>query len=324
MTIGDGMCVYNNFDYSLNVQKMLNIKDGDLDVLLKLYNINKKTLDEMIASIREWYEKQPHLPQGQLHDRIILGHLISRGFSVEQSKEKIDNYFSARGRMPDLLGGRSPLLPNMEKYLKEGYWVVPPMRTKDNHRIMIFRILSPEMVVLDVARLGFLMGEYRLFNETSQGDHWIFDFSNATLNQALQFTPIIISKIYYHITQCYAIKMKGIHLVNVPSFGHSILALFKTIMKPKHKERLHLHEGFDKVFSVLPKEIFPKDLGGTADMTVKDICDTWYETLQSDTWKDFFANQEKNFHVDEAKRVTASKITDEFGVEGSFRKLELD
>lgn len=56
------------------------------------------------------------------------------------------------------------------------------------------------MVVLDVARLGFLMGDYRLFNETSQGDHWVFDFSNATLSHAMQFTPMLITKIYYHIT----------------------------------------------------------------------------------------------------------------------------
>ena len=61
------------------------------------------------------------------------------------------------------------------------------------------------MVVLDVAKLGFLMGDYRLFNETSQGDHWIFDFSNATLNHAMQFTPILMSKIYYHITVCFLI-----------------------------------------------------------------------------------------------------------------------
>lgn len=72
-----------------------------------------------------------------------------------------------------------------------------------NTPISSSRILSPEMVVLDVARLGFLMGDYRLFNETCQGDHWIFDFSNATLNHAMQFTPILMSKIYYHITVCY-------------------------------------------------------------------------------------------------------------------------
>ncbi|KAJ8711040.1 hypothetical protein PYW07_008282 [Mythimna separata] len=323
MTIGDGT-VYKNFDYSLNASKLLTVRDGDLEVLLKLYNINHKALEDMIKNIREWYEKQPHLPQGQLHDQMIVGHLKTRGFSVEQAKEKIDNYFSARVKMPDVLLGREPLSPLMDKYLKEGYWVVPPMRTKENHRVILFRIVNPDMTVLDVVKLGFLMGDYRLFNETTQGDHWIFDFSNATLSHAMQFTPILISKIYYHITSCYAIKIKGLHLINVPSFGYSILALFKKIMKAKHVERLHLYEGFDKIFKVLPKEMFPSDLGGTAKMTVQDISDMWYETLQSDTWKEFFANQDKNFTVDESKRTAASKISDSFGVEGSFRKLELD
>lgn len=70
---------------------------------------------------------------------MILGHLKTRGFSVEQTKEKIDNYFSARVKMPDLLLGRAPMSPLMDKYLKEGYWVVPPMRTKENHRVLMFR-----------------------------------------------------------------------------------------------------------------------------------------------------------------------------------------
>ncbi|CAH0696568.1 unnamed protein product [Spodoptera exigua] len=323
MTIGDEN-VYENFDYSLNVQKIMNIRDSDLENLMKSYNVTQKSLDEMVASIREWYEKQPHLPQGQLHDRMIIGHLITRGFSVEQCKEKIDNYFSARTKMPDVLVGRSPLSSNMEKFSKQGYWVVPPMKTKENHRVILFRIVNPEMVVLDVVKLAFMMGEYRLFNDVTHGDHWIFDFSNATLNHALQFTPILISKIYYYITSCHAIKIKGIHLVNVPVFGHSILALFKKIMKPKHAERLHLYEGFEKIFNVLPREIFPSDIGGTANTTVQELSDVWHETIQSESWKRFYANQDKNFFVDESKRITPSKITDEFGVEGTFRKLELD
>lgn len=70
---------------------------------------------------------------------MIIGHLITRGFSVEQCKEKIDNYFGARNKMPDVLLGRSPFPPNMERYLREGFWIVPPMKTKENHRVLMFR-----------------------------------------------------------------------------------------------------------------------------------------------------------------------------------------
>lgn len=323
MTIGDEN-VYENFDYSLNVQKLMNIRESDLENLLKSYNVTQKALDEMVASVQEWYQKQPHLPQGLLHDRMIIGHLITRGFSVEQCKEKIDNYFGARNKMPDVLLGRSPFPPNMERYLREGFWIVPPMKTKENHRVLMFRIVNPDFLVLDVTKLGFMMGDYRIFNEVTHGDHWVLDFSNATLNHAMQFTPMLISKIYYFITACYAIKIKGIHLVNVPVFGHSILALFKKIMKPKHAERLHLYEGFDKIFNVLPRDIFPSDIGGTANTTVQELSDAWCETLMSESWKRFYAYQEKHFFADESKRITPSKMTDEFGVEGTFRKLELD
>ncbi|KAH9636573.1 hypothetical protein HF086_017155 [Spodoptera exigua] len=71
MTIGDEN-VYENFDYSLNVQKIMNIRDSDLENLMKSYNVTQKSLDEMVASIREWYEKQPHLPQGQLREYLLI------------------------------------------------------------------------------------------------------------------------------------------------------------------------------------------------------------------------------------------------------------
>ncbi|XP_075984020.1 alpha-tocopherol transfer protein-like [Anticarsia gemmatalis] len=325
MTIGESTELqYPDFKYSLNSSKVLNIRDGDLEKVLKAYNVTTSGLDEMVASIREWYEKQPHLPQGQLHDRMIIGHLLTRGFSVEQAKEKIDNYFAARHRMPDILGNWEPIPANTEKYLKQGYWIIPPFRTPENHRVVIFRILNPEMVVLDAARIGFMMSDYRLFNETSQGDHWIFDLSLATLSHVIQFNPLLISKIYYHITSCYALKLKGIHLVNVPSFAHSVLALLKKIMKEKHVSRLHLYDSFDKIFNVLPRDVFPNDIGGTSNLTCQDVADTWYETLQSDTWKAFYKHQSKTFQTDESKRISSSKITDTFGVEGSFRKLDLD
>lgn len=42
-------------------------------------------------------------------------------------------------------------------------------------------------------------------------------------------------------------------------------------MKAKHVERLHLYDDFEKIFNVLPRELFPTDLGGTAKMTIQDI-----------------------------------------------------
>ena len=52
--------------------------------------------------------------------------------------------------------------------------------------------------------------------------------------------------------------------------------MFKQLMKQKHKERLHLYNNFDDIYKVLPRDIFPSDLGGKADVTCKELASEYF------------------------------------------------
>lgn len=72
-------------------------------------------------------------------DEVIIRRLITQRFSIEKVKEKVDNYYTIRRKMPEVLCNRDPLSPTVDKCLKQGYWIVLPKKTPDNKRVNIYR-----------------------------------------------------------------------------------------------------------------------------------------------------------------------------------------
>lgn len=77
----------------------------------------------------------------------------------------------------------------------------------------------------------------------------------------------------------------------------------------------------EDVYNYIPKSVLPKEYGGE-DGTVQDLITHWEEMALKH--RDYLINCEK-YGSDETKRAGKSKHADTlFGVEGSFRKLEID
>lgn len=60
-----------------------------------------------VAQIREWMEKQPHLPK--MIDQEIANFLHARNFSIESTKTLIENHLTVRTHCKDLFSSRDVL-----------------------------------------------------------------------------------------------------------------------------------------------------------------------------------------------------------------------
>ncbi|CAK1590212.1 unnamed protein product [Parnassius mnemosyne] len=308
---------------SQNVEKLLNVTPDDLDAVLRHYKITPKGLQEIVISIQEWYEKQHHLPQGQLDDKIILQHLILKGFNMEKVKDKIDNFFSAKHKMPEILLKRDPLASDFDRYLRFAFFVILPKKTSINHRVSIFRLQRPfDFIAADVMKMAFMLLEYRILNDISLGEQWIFDLTNLSFQNSVQMTPVLITKLIYYIRFYFGSKIKGIHIVNMPAFVAPLLNIVKKIMKPKVAKRIYVYNNFDQIYEILPKNILPKEYGGD-ELSCQEIADEWRNAIQTDAWRTYFSEQDKLIS-DESKRTRFLSTDDFFGCEGSFKKLEVD
>nr|NP_001299303.1 alpha-tocopherol transfer protein-like [Papilio xuthus]BAM19383.1 CRAL/TRIO domain-containing protein [Papilio xuthus] len=312
-----------NSDLSRDEEKLLRVSLQDVDVFLKKYNVTERQLQEIIASIQDWYEKQPHLPKIKLDDRVMFRLLVSTKFRIEKVKDKIDASISAKHKMPEFLLNRDPLSPIIDEYLRYGFFAVLPNKTPDNHRVAIFRIKSPrEFVVIEIIKIAFMILDYIRHNDLNMGQQYVYDLTNVRFSNTVQMTPPVVTKMLYYIFYCHGAKLKGIHLINMPSFAIPILNLIKKLLKPKIAERIKIHSKPEDIANVFPKSMLPKEYGGD-EFSFDEVTEEWRKMFQSDAWRQYFIDQDKVIS-DESRRTRVLSCDEFFGCDGSFRKLEFD
>lgn len=77
----------------------------------------------------------------------------------------------------------------------------------------------------------------------------------------------------------------------------------------------------DDLYKIIPRECLPKDYGGEAP-SVDEIASEWKKKVES--YREWFLEDEK-YHSDEKKRPGKPKTSEDlFGLEGSFRQLNVD
>lgn len=64
-------------------------------------------------------------------------------------------------------------------------------------------------------------------------------------------------------------KIKGIHILNAPSFVDKFVFIVKQGLKEKVANRLHVHNTFEELHKEIPKEVLPKDFGGDGPSCAK-------------------------------------------------------
>ncbi|KPJ11584.1 hypothetical protein RR48_08326 [Papilio machaon] len=187
-------------DLSYGTEKLLQVTQHDMDVVLKKYNVTHKQVQEIVDLIQDWYEKQPHLPKNKLDDRVIVRLLVATKFRIEKVKDKIDSLISIKHKTPEFLFNRDPLSPIIDEYLRYGFFAVSPKKSPDDHRVAFFRVKSPrEFEVIELIKIALMALEYRRYNDVCLGDEFVYDLSNVSFSNAVQMTPPIVTKMVYYI-----------------------------------------------------------------------------------------------------------------------------
>ncbi|CAD7088247.1 unnamed protein product [Hermetia illucens] len=119
----------------------------------------------------------------------------------------------------------------------------------------------------------------------------------------------------------YPIRHRGIHYINCPTGFDVLLRLFRNFLPTKLANVIHTHSDFESVYEHFPKSCLPAEYGGNLG-TLREITSDFLEKyLSSREWFD----EDSKYRCDETKRQGASRIpNDLFGVDGSFKKLEID
>ncbi|CAH0713630.1 unnamed protein product, partial [Brenthis ino] len=281
---------------------------------------------ESLEAIEEWCKKQDHLVTAfQYLNRSMLERLLllSRG-STEGTKTKIDKLFTMRAMMPEICLNKT--IEEFEHFSDCILYVpLPNLCPSDQSRVTVTQPLAgklDEFNVLSYIRYCFLIGEYRLSYDYCISERFILDLQNINMNFLTKLNPIILKKGEIICTEAYGTKIKGIHIINAPSFVDKFVFVLKQGLKEKVASRLYVHNSYEDLHKEIPKQILPKEYGGDGPSCEK----------LADQWKDCLKSKEARRVIDECNKLVADeskrsemKFNEEYlGMPGSFRKLTVD
>ncbi|XP_050697147.1 retinol-binding protein pinta-like isoform X1 [Eriocheir sinensis] len=280
-----------------------------------------------IEHIRDWLRHQPHI-NARMDDWTILRFLRGCKFSLERTKEKLDMFYTCKSLCPEWYKNRDPQDKKLRSILELGTFLPLPGYDHDGRRVVI--ILAgghdPKLHSMDeVFKATHLISDI-MIDEDEQlsitGVVQILDLKGVTAAHALQMSPPLVKKAMTIWQDGYPMRPKGLNYINTPEAFNTVFNIFKSFMKEKMKRRVHIHgSDMESLYKEVPRDILPVEYGGT-NGTVEEIKNYWLQRL--DARRDWLLEDEK-FCVDESKRPGKAKTSaDLFGIEGSFRKLNVD
>ncbi|KAL3271401.1 hypothetical protein HHI36_021882 [Cryptolaemus montrouzieri] len=287
---------------------------------------NEKTRDSDLEHIKDWLSKQPHLPN-KWDDQRLLSFLRGCKFSLEKTKRKLDMYFTMRTALPEFFTNRDMMRPELISLAKLGQASTLPGLTPSGRRVSIIRGFNknvPTPNIADIMKLALMLGDVRLEMETYgvAGDIYIFDASVLTAGHfARAANPILAKKFIICIQEGYPVKIKEVHIINAIPLVDTVVNWVKPFVKEKYRNRVRVHTKMETLYEYVPLEMLPEEYGGSAGK-LADIQEKWIKKMVEYT--PWFKEQEA-LKADESKRPgKPTNYDDLFGLDGSFRQLEID
>lgn len=286
---------------------------------------NPADIERDVALIREWLQTQPHLPK-DMDDGRLRTFLRGCKFSLEKVKRKLDMYYTMRNAVPEFFSDRDIAKDNLSIVLDYVHCPTLPGLTPNGRRITFIRAIDCDFQphqVNDAMKVALMIGDVRLLEESVgiAGDIFILDAAVATPTNFAKFSPSVVKKFLIAVQEAYPVKVKEVHVINVSPVIDTIMNFVKPFVSEKIRNRITFHSNVESLYKVIPKELLPNEYGGSIG-SITELNQQWKQKLAEYT--PWFKEQE-NSKADESLRPGAPKTQDDlFGVEGTFRQLNID
>lgn len=282
-------------------------------------------IEDDVRILKQWYSKQYHLPQNIEEEYYY--HFVAGTTSLEKAKRKIDAYFSMRKDLMNLLIDVHPNSQAYKNTQKALYLGILPEKTPDGCRVVFTATRPGPTPPFDLTAMSLnnlLMGEIA-------SQMWpcdinfiiILDFGGAPLASFKTIEIRNIMAFTKFLSKALPFKLKGVYTLNVPAIGCRLYSsVIQNVMPKKISDRVCLYEDGSKLKDILPTSMLPAEYGG-GGKSLKEVSDYWAELIHS---RQKWFEERSKYCTDESKRPKDSfqRETMDFGVEGSFKMLNID
>ncbi|XP_055532754.1 retinol-binding protein pinta-like [Wyeomyia smithii] len=291
-------------------------------------NERPERIQEDLNAFRQWIAKTAYM-RSRIDDQFLIAFLRGCKYSLERAKEKLDMFYTVRTMSPELIRGRDPEDPKTLEIIRLGVGLaLPNTESPDSPRVILIRpaMYDPaKYTIEDVIRVSTMANDLMMVEDDNfviAGQIGILDLANVTMAHFLQFSPSFVKKMTMMSQEASPLRQKGFHYINTPSGFELVFNMFKNFMSEKNKSRLYVHgHDLESLYEHVPKRLLPAEYGGEAG-PIQDIINRAEKKFLAN--REYFL-EEDQYGTDERKRPGRPKDAESlFGVDGSFRQLQVD
>uniref|UniRef100_D3TPJ5 Phosphatidylinositol transfer protein SEC14 n=1 Tax=Glossina morsitans morsitans TaxID=37546 RepID=D3TPJ5_GLOMM len=282
-------------------------------------------IHEDLKALRSWIEQQPHLC-ANTDDQFLIAFLRGCKYSLEKVKKKIDSYYSLKSKFPVPFNIADVADTRFRHIFRLGLFLPLPNPLHDNGpRIFYIHGSLPEMYSVEDAitvksvlqDIFMLEDDYAVIN----GLIAIIDLTAFNFSYVFQLTPMVLKKFIAYDYEAMPLRVKAVHYINAPKIYDTVYKIFLPMLPQNHQNRIFFHSSLESLCQNVPLKYLPKDIGGE-NGSIAEMIDELDKKL--DQYQDYFSKRTQ-WGVDEKLRIGKAKdYNSMFGVEGSFKKLEVD
>ncbi|XP_063696840.1 clavesin-1-like [Culicoides brevitarsis] len=291
----------------------------------EMYQKHPDLKPDDVKLVQKWLESQPHLPK--ITDLEVANFLHANYFRVEATKNMIDNYYTYRTHLTNFFKNRDITGDDMVETHDVINFFLLPERTPDNHQIIIYRFKDTDpnrySFVNFIKIIGFSIETELLEKGPPDGFHLVLDVTGVKLGHITRANLSETKLSMLYLQEGLPIRIVGLHFINVIPFMDRLMALIRPFAKNDLAKKLYVHESVKGLHEFAPPEIFPRDYEGGKEISIDEMSEKYYQLLVQR--REHFLEEEKTRRVNEKLRPTKSRIVnDYFGLEGTFKKLDID
>ncbi|KAJ6645543.1 Alpha-tocopherol transfer protein-like [Pseudolycoriella hygida] len=297
-------------------------------IALEELNEEPDKIQENLEALKDWLKKSLHI-KARTNDQFLITFLRGCKYSLDRSKKKIDMYYTLRTHIPELIKDRDPLDRKTSEIIKFGVGLpLPVTESPGSPRLMLIRpgaFDANKFTIQEVMRVNTMVNDILMIEDDNMvvsGQIGIIDLANVTFAHLVQIQPAFVKKLAMMWQESTPIRQKGFHFINIPRGFEQVFNLLKSFMNDKLKSRLFIHSNLDSMYKVIPRGLMPTEYNGDVG-SICSLIESWEKKIHS--YRQYFLDESNLYGVDEKKRIGQPKNPSSlFGMEGTFRKLQLD
>ncbi|KAK7580467.1 hypothetical protein V9T40_001096 [Parthenolecanium corni] len=296
-----------------------------LKIIYDEFGATEESLKNDVNILMEWLEKQPHLPN--VKDTEWLTHfLLCCKNSLERAKQKLDAYFTTKALNPSIFTKRKEMLAIAPSFSNLMCFLALPKLTKDGKRVIVLKIFQGSTFnVTSELLVNFAQLAYDILMKVDSASQYImiFDMENTTVQIMAVCFPVM-KKLVDQITKVNPLRIQNFYAVNVSSAVEPLINFSISLLSKKLASRTVVWKKKAKdLAEVIDEEVLPAIYGGT-EKPFEDLRDQFLESTKS--IGDWLESAEADI-ADLSKKPTDNGVSidiGDYGVEGTFRKINLD